>query len=517
MDKDLHVMLEFWVSVFSVGVMGVFVLVYKALVMEPERVRSIMRKQGIGGPPPTLLLGNLLEFKKRQPPAAARSTSENTLNHNWFGTLFPSLEQWRKQYGNLFMFSLGNIQILYVNQPDLMKEITTYKSFDLGKPSYHQKEFGPLLGQGILTSNGPTWARYRKILAPELYMDKVKGMINLILESTDTLLNAWKSRIDQTEGGIADINIDEYMASFSGEVISRACFGSSYIKGKQIFVKLKTLQEATSKKVLSIGVPGASYFPTKGNRQAWALEKEIHALIVEVVKERKESGYEKDLLQMVLEGAENSDLSKDEIDQFIVDNCKNIYLAANETISVVSSWCLMLLASNPEWQTRVRTEVLQVCGGQIPDFDMLRKMKQLKMVVQETLRLYPNGAALSREALNDIQVGGINIPKGVNFWTMVVTMHTDPEIWGPDALNFNPERFVNGLTGACKIPHTYMPFGFGPRLCVGQHLAMVQLQILISLILSNFSISLSPKYVHSPTLRLLVKPEYGVDLLVKKL
>ncbi|XP_059664360.1 cytochrome P450 714C2-like [Cornus florida] len=513
---EVHVMLKFCVSIFLVGVVGVFVLVYKALVMEPERVRSILRQQGIGGPPQTLLLGNSLEFRKRQSPTAAKSTSETTLDHNWIASVFPFFEKWRKQYGNLFVFSLGSTQILYVNQADLVKEITTYTSFDLGKPTYHSKEFGPLFGDGILASNGPTWAHRRKILAPELYMDKVKGMINLILESTDILIDAWKSIIDQSEGGTSDIHIDEFMRSFSGNVISRACFGSNYLKGKEIFVRLETLQEAISKKIMSIGVPGSRYFPTKANREVWALEKEIHVLILKVVKERKESGYEKDLLQMVLEGAENSELSQDEMDQFIVDNCKNIYLAANDAVAVGASWCLMLLASNTEWQTRVRCEVLQVCGGQIPNMDMLPKMKQLTMVIQETLRLYPAAPTLSREAMKDIKIGGINIPKGVNLWTMVGTVHTDPEIWGPDVLHFNPERFANGISGACKIPHSYLPFGFGPRLCVGQNLAMAELKILVALILSNFSISLSPKYVHSPVQMLVIKPEYGVDLLVKK-
>ncbi|XP_059664361.1 cytochrome P450 714C2-like [Cornus florida] len=513
---EVHVMLKICVSIFLVGVMGVFVLVYKALMMEPERVRSILRKEGIGGPPPTLLLGNLLEFRKRQPPAAPMSTSETTLNHNWVVTLFPFFEQWRKQYGNLFMFSLGNKVILYVSQTDLVKEITTYTSLDLGKPSYLQKEFGPFLGQGIVTSNGPTWAHQRKIIAPELYVDKVKGMINQIFESTDILLNEWKSRIE-TEDGTADISIDAYMRSFSGDVISRACLGSSYIKGKEIFVRLQTLEEISAKKVSTIGVPGSNYFPTKGNREAWALGKEIHALILEVVKERKESGNEKDLLQMVLEGAENSELSQDEINQFVVDNLKNVYLAAHKPTAIAASWCLMLLASNSEWQTRVRTEVLEVCGGQIPDFDMLRKMKQLTMVIQETLRLYPSGPALSREALKDIKIGGINVPKGVNLWTMVVPTHTDPEIWGPDALSFNPERFANGIAGACKIPHSYLPFGFGPRMCAGQHLGMVELKMLIAQILSNFSISLSPNYVHSPALKMVIKPKYGINLLVKML
>lgn len=139
------------------------------------------------------------------------------------------------------------------------------------------------------------------------------------------------------------------------------------------------------------------------------------------------------------------------------------------------------------------------------------------MVIHETLRLYPPVAMVSREAMKDMKFGKIEVPKGVNLWTMVVTSHTDPENWGPDAYEFKPERFGDGITGACKLPHLYMPFGVGPRVCLGQHLAMAELKILLSLILVHFSFSLSPNYIHSPALRLVVKPEHGVPLLMKKL
>lgn len=120
------------------------------------------------------------------------------------------------------------------------------------------------------------------------------------------------------------------------------------------------------------------HLPTKNNREAWALEKELRNLILEVARQRKElASHERDLLQMVLEGAKNSDLSHEATDRFIVDNCKNIYLAGYETTAVSAIWCLMLLAMNPDWQERVRKEAVEICGGQNPDYDMLRKMKQV--------------------------------------------------------------------------------------------------------------------------------------------
>ncbi|XP_060176325.1 cytochrome P450 714C2-like [Lycium barbarum] len=495
-----------------------FFHLYSSLVTKPRRLQSALRKQGIIGPQPKFLLGNILEIKKsREAAAKVASNGDVVVSHNCGATLLPFFDQWQRQYGDVFMFSLGNTQIVHVTQPEMVREITTCTSLDLGKPTYQAKERGSLLGNGILTSNGPFWAHQRKILAPELYMEKVKGMINLVQDSVLTLLSSWNKQIE-VQGGIAEIKIDPDMRSFSGDVISKACFGSNFSKGKEIFFKLRALQEVSSKRVLSTGIPGMRYIPSKNNRETWALEKEINTLILNIVKERTKPRSEKDLLQMILEGATiKSKPSQNAIDSFIVDNCKNIYLAGYETTAVAATWCLMLLAANPIWQQRVRDEVLQICKGQVPDADMIRQMKQLTMVINESLRLYPPVAVVSREALKEMKFGEINVPKGVNIWTLVTTLHTDPKIWGTDSYKFNPERFANGIRGACKFPHVYMPFGVGPRVCLGQNLAMVELKILISLILTKFSFTISPKYVHSPALNLVIEPGHGVYLSLRKL
>ncbi|KAL1547247.1 cytochrome P450 714C2-like protein [Salvia divinorum] len=504
------------VSAAAVGALRLLFLVYSVAVAQPRKLRSALSRQGLSGPPPAFLLGNILQMKRARDAAAeAAPVPGPPAAHNCGAALLPFFDEWRELYGELFVFSLGTTQILHVTQPEMVKEITTCTSLNLGKPAYQSKERGALLGQGILTSNGPHWVHQRKILAPELYMDKVKGMVGLIQDSSVSLCESW-ARLVGEGGGIAEIKIDECMRSFSGDVISRACFGSNFSKGEEIFLKLRVLQEVSSKKVFAVGM-GMRHLPTKSNREAWALEKEIKTLILNVVKQRDEAGYEKDLLQMVLEGARQSDLSREAVDRYVVDNCKNIYLAGYETTAVSATWCLMLLASNPEWQDRIRHEVVNVCNGRLPDYKATMKMKLLTMAINESLRLYPPVSAVSRETLKDMKFGELNVPKGVNLWILMTTLHTDPEIWGSDSYEFNPERFADGVAGACKYPYLYMPFGVGPRLCLGQNLALVELKILISLILSKYSISLSPKYVHSPLLNLVIEPKFGVHVLVKHL
>ncbi|KAK7333091.1 hypothetical protein VNO80_29853 [Phaseolus coccineus] len=198
---------QFFISVVFLGFVGLLCYLYTLLVEKPNRLRSKLMKQGINGPTPTILLGNILELKKSQCATSKSSSSETPSSHNCAALVLPLFDKWRDQYGQVFMFSLGTIQILCVNQPDIVREFTVCTSLDLGKPPYQLKQLRPLVGKGIIYSNGAEWVHQRKILALELYMEKVKGMMNIISESAVSVLNLWSSRTE-AEGGVADIKID---------------------------------------------------------------------------------------------------------------------------------------------------------------------------------------------------------------------------------------------------------------------------------------------------------------------
>ncbi|KAB2595243.1 cytochrome P450 714C2-like [Pyrus ussuriensis x Pyrus communis] len=372
---------------------------------------TLLEKQGIRGPPSSsIIFGNIPDMKRFKLEVMKKSTAAEpssspiskdhrvSISHEWHSTLFPHLVQWRNEYGPIFMYSTGIIQHVSVSDLDMLKELSlTY--LNLGKPAYKlSKDRKPLLGQGILSSNGPIWSHQRKIIAPEFYSDKHK------IES---------------KGGSSVFRVDNDLRSLSADIISRVSFGSNYLKGEEVFLKLRTLQKIISNG--NIGVPGAS---------------------------------------------------------FIVDNCKSIYFAGHETTAVTASWSLMSLATHPEWQARVRAEVLEIFRDGIPDADMFRSMKTLHNIV---------------------------VPKGTNIQIPVPILQQLPDVWGPDALQFNPKRFKHGIVAACKSPEAYLPFAFGPRICV-----------ILFLILSKFCFSLSPAYQHSPACRLVIEPEHGVILHLKR-
>ncbi|CAK9183291.1 unnamed protein product [Ilex paraguariensis] len=241
-------------------------------------------------------------------------------------------------------------------------------------------------------------------------------MTSTMVESSTILVNSWIHRI-QSEGGVADIEIYEDIRRLSGEIISRACFGSNYSKGEEIFSKLRALQALVSDKSLLSAIPGMRCLPTKRNRKIQSLGKEFEKCFSRYV-DPDVVGFESRM----------------------ADSC--------------------------------RAEISEVCGKQLPNAAILPKMKTLTMVINESMRLYPTAPIITREALQEMKFGGLTIPKGVTIWTFLPMLHQDPEIWGPDANKFNPERFANGVTAACKLPQVFMPFGFGPRLCLGMPFAL---------------------------------------------
>ncbi|KAL6896622.1 hypothetical protein ACP4OV_007194 [Aristida adscensionis] len=494
---------------------------YRALWRVPERARAVLRGQGVAGPRPSFPYGNLAEMRRAAADAKAAAGAagdQRGIVHDYRPAVFPFYEKWRREYGPVFSYSIGNMVFLHVSRVDMVRDLSLCVSLDLGKSSYMKVMHRPLFGDGILKSSGEAWAYQRKLIAPEFFPDKVRSMVGLMASSARALVESWEERLlHQPEfggvnGSALELKVDDDIRAYSADVISRTCFGSSYVRGKEIFAMIRELQKTVAKPSLLAEMTGLSSLPTASNRAAWRLNRRVRELILGVVRDSGDDDV--NLLSSMLRSVATSG-DRAAAEDFVVDNCKNIYFAGYESTAVTAAWCMMLLALHPEWQDRVRDEVGEASAGAggaaAPDFPSLQKMKKLTMVIQETLRLYPAGSVVSRQALRDVTLGGVRVPAGVNIYVPISTVHLDAELWGAAAGEFDPERFA----GARPQPHAYLPFGAGARTCLGQGFAMAELKVLLALVLSRFELRLSPGYVHSPALRLIVEPEHGVRLLLR--
>ncbi|KAF0907551.1 hypothetical protein E2562_018363 [Oryza meyeriana var. granulata] len=370
-------------SLCCVAACSLGLYLYYVLWLLPERIRADLRRQGIGGPRPSFPYGNLADMRHVAGKATGEQRDAAAVVHDYRQAIFPFYDKWRKQHGPVFTYSVGHMVFLHVSRPDLVRELSLCVSLDLGKSSYMKATHQPLFGEGILKSNGNAWAHQRRLIAPEFFPDKVKGMVDLMVDSAQVLVKSWQDRLERSDASALDLMIDDDIRAYSADVISRTCFGSSYVKGKQIFDMIRKLQKTVSNKNQNLlaEMTGLSFFfPTTSSRAAWRLNRRVRALILGIVGENGEDG--NNLLTAMLRSARcggGDDLAA-VAEDFVVDNCKNIYFAGYESTAVTAAWSMMLLALHPEWQDRVRDEVREACGGggRAPDFPALQKMKNVR-------------------------------------------------------------------------------------------------------------------------------------------
>ncbi|CAA0815903.1 Cytochrome P450 72A15 [Striga hermonthica] len=511
---------------FSILILGFTALTLKFLNwvwFRPKRLEKILRNQGLHGNSYRFLLGDikdLISITKHEQPKSIR-ISDHLTPH-----ILPYYHQIRSKYGDNSFLWFGPFPRLVICEPQLLKEILT-------RTDVFQKPLPDPIGQtvagGLLFLEDDKWAKHRKIINPAFHMEKLKNKIPAIRLSCGSMIEKWEALFSGSDEP-REIDVWPYLENLTGDVISRAAFGSSHEEGRRIFELQKEKVKLVLELLQFIFIPGWRFFPTKANKRMKAYSEEVEFLLRGIIDQRIKAMRrgEKacdDLLSTLLGSNSNSDGTHENGNQTdtkmsiedVIHECRLFYFAGSETTSLLLVWTMVMLAKHQEWQDRAREEVSRVLSNDEPNFDNLNRLKIVTMILNEVLRLYPPAPLLSRTPKKPVKLGNINLPVGVDLILLIGMLHNDPKIWGDDANEFKPERFSDGISGATKGQFSFLPFGTGPKVCVGQHFAMMEAKLAMAVILKGFSFELSPNYRHAPFPIITLQPQHGVPLVLHKL
>ncbi|XP_071706557.1 cytochrome P450 CYP72A219-like [Rutidosis leptorrhynchoides] len=491
----------------------------------PKKLDKYLRNQGFKGNKYRFLFGDMKEAS-----AMIRASKSNhiDLDHDdheavvsrVVGFNYQSLQK----HGKQFFTWMGWQPRVTIMDPELIKEIfTNINDFQKPKPA---NPIGKMFVTGVTSHEGDQWVKHRKIINPAFHVKKLKSMVPAFGLSCGEMLEKW-DKLVSPKGSCCELDVWPHLQTLTSDVISRTAFGSSYQEGIRIFERIKELSVLATEAFRSLYIPGSWYIPTKRNTRMKAIDKEIKFLIRSIIdnrlKEMKdgEDNYE-DLLGIMLESnikeveqhqKKNHGMTINEV----IEECKLFYFAGHDTSSSLLVWTMILLSKHQEWQSRAREEVLNVFGDKNLDIDGLSHLKVVNMIFYEVLRLYPPVVGLARKVYKDVTLGEHSLPSGVQIGIPIMLIHYDEENWGSDAKKFNPDRFSEGISKATKNQVVYFPFGWGPRICVGQNFALLEAKIALAMILQKFSFELSTSYVHAPHIVLTLQPQHGAHLILHKL
>lgn len=424
---------------------------------------------------------------------------------------FGELVKAREQYGDILRFRLDRVAHL-ICHPDHMEHIylKNAKNYLVRGKEFYEVE--PLVGTGVLLANGDLWARQRRTISKEFTAQTVKSFGPLMAEHAQRTVDRWERELgDKPRREMTD----EMMALTLG-IAADVFFGTHVENVKAIGEAVDVHCRLATKRIRAlVKLPRGCPLPShnKADRATKKLDEIIYGLMRDYEKERPAKT---NVLSRLMDGREKQGMDSEErmSDQLLRDEIVTILISGHETTASLLFWTLYLLDQSPEVEKKLYEAIRETIGDRPPAAADLETLTYPGWVLREGLRLYPAFANLSKEVAKDDEIGGFFIPRGSSMNVCVWLTHRHPDFW-PDPERFDPERY-NPQNSAARHRYSWLPFGEGPRACIGEHFAMLEAQLLLILLVQRFRFRLVPGHVVRPTARITTFPEKGIPMVLER-
>ena len=410
-----------------------------------------------------------------------------------------------RQYGDVVRFGAGPWLSYFVSHPDYVKHVLQDNNHNYCKKNQFNDLFKLVVGEGLLTSDGDVWRRRRKLAQPAFHREKIASFAVGMTDSTLSMLESWTAAAQDAR----PLDIMTEMQELATTIVGQALFGTDLSQPstdemqQDRLIPLEYLNHRM-RRPLSLPV----WVPTRMNlrfRKAMRLSDDN---VFSIINERRQTGKDTgDLLSMLL-AARDEETGEGLNDQELRDEVMTFLGAGNETTAVTLTWAWYLLSKHPDVERRLHAELDVVLGGRTPTVEDVANLTYTRMIIDETLRLYPAAWAIGRGIVDDDEIGGYRIKKGAMMLLSPYVTHRRSDIWdnpeGFDPEWFTPERVAE------RPRYAYFPFGGGPRQCIGNTFALMEAQLVLATVAQKYRLSLVPGCTVEPDPIFTLRPNRAV-------
>ena len=411
-----------------------------------------------------------------------------------------------REYGDVVRLRFGPYTSYLVNHPDGIKHVlqTNHKNYRLAP--FVADLFSLVSGLNLITSDGEHWKHQRRLMQPAFHRGRIAEFGKIMTDAAVKMVEKWQWAINKRE----TVDIQAEMRRLSLQIVCKALFDmDSEERNIELQQHIQTSYQYIEYR-LNTFLYLPLFIPTKRHRRLKQALAKIDGQLQEIIRARGRRKERKDdLLAMLLQARDEGRLT----DEWVRNEIMATIGAGYETVSLVLAWSFYALFRHPDVRRKLLGELDAILGGRVPTVDDLPLLNYTKMFIQEVLRLYPPFWGLaSRDVIEGDEVCGYSVPAGTTIEIVPYAVHRDPRFWrGPE--RFQPENFAAEYS-AGRPEFAYIPFGGGPRRCIGETFALIEIQLILATILRHYELRVAPGFEVVPECSFTLRVKGGLPMII---